>query len=110
MKVSARQSVEPIQYGWGVDTGDGMQTRATVAVAGLYWCLLVLYLVAWGDISTRHAAFFDDGAFYSMAYGLDAGLDFFEGLVDTKPPLLIYLIAIGFRISLSIAVIKWCRC
>src|SRR5262245_32698709 len=73
----------------------------------MYWALLVLYLITWGNLSCEYPAFFDDGAFYSMAYAHNAGLNFYDGIVDTKPPLLIYLTSLGFRLSPSISFIKW---
>jgi hypothetical protein len=42
-----------------------------------------------------------------MAYAHNAGLNFYEGLVDVKPPLLIYLTSLGLRLSPSICFIKW---
>jgi hypothetical protein len=73
----------------------------------LYWSLLVLYLIIWGNLSCEYPAGFDDGAFYSMAYAHNAGLNFYDGIVDSKPPLLIYLTSLGFRLSPSICFIKW---
>ena len=73
----------------------------------LYWSLLLSFLVLWGTLSCDYPAGFDDGAFYSMAYAHNAGLNFYDGMVDVKPPLLIYLTSFGLRLSPSIFFIKW---
>jgi hypothetical protein len=85
-----------------------MIRATTAALYSLYGFWLLLFLVLWGNFSCEYPAFFDDGAFYSMAYAHNAGLNFYDGMVDVKPPLLIYLASLGFRLSSSICFIKWC--
>jgi hypothetical protein len=61
----------------------------------------------WGSLSIQYPAGFDDGAFYSMAYAHNEGLNFYDGIVDVKPPLLVYLTSFGFCLLPSISFIKW---
>jgi hypothetical protein len=84
-----------------------MAPSLRVLIHSLFWTLVVVYLITWGKLSNEYPAGFDDGAFYSLAHSHNAGLDFYDGLVDTKPPLLIYVTALGFRITPSISLIKW---
>jgi hypothetical protein len=84
-----------------------MTRRTLPTLYLLYWSLLLLFLVLWGNLSCEYPAGFDDGAFYSMAFAHNAGLNFYDGIVDVKPPLLIYLTSFGFRFSQSIFLIKW---
>jgi hypothetical protein len=84
-----------------------MSESSRLAPQLVYWLLVVLYLITWGRLSNEYPAAFDDGAFYAMAYTHNAGANFYDGIVDTKPPFLIYLTALGFRISPSISFIKW---
>jgi hypothetical protein len=42
-----------------------------------------------------------------MAYAHNAGLNFYDGIVDVKPPLLIYLTSFGLLISPSVCSVKW---
>lgn len=73
----------------------------------LYWCLLLAYLILWGYLSNQHATLFDDGTLYSMAYAHNAGANLFDGLVDNRPPLLMYLVAFAFRASPTIWAVRW---
>jgi hypothetical protein len=84
-----------------------MSESSRLAPQLVYWLLVVLYLITWGRLSNEYSTVFDDGAFYAMAHTHNAGANFYDGIVDTKPPLLIYFTALGFRISPSISFIKW---